>query len=86
MYNDDDIVSHPSHYNHVPGIEAIDICVHFNFCLGNALKYIYRNGKKGNDEDAIRDLRKAIWYINREIEMRARKECTTIVTPTVLER
>jgi hypothetical protein len=37
------------------------------FSLGNAVKYILRAGKKG---DAIQDLRKAVWYLNREIERR----------------
>lgn len=81
----DDSINHPNHYQHVPGIEAIDICAHFNFCLGNAMKYIYRNGHKGNDEDAIKDLRKAIWYINREIETRIIKESSlTLYTKKVL--
>lgn len=38
------------------------------FCLGNAVKYIWRADLK---QDAIEDLRKAVWYINREIEKRA---------------
>ena len=36
-----------------------------NFCLGNALKYIWRAGLK---TDAVEDLKKARWYIDREIE------------------
>jgi len=40
-----------------------------NFCLGNALKYIWRADLKG---DAIEDLQKAVWYINREIERRSK--------------
>jgi hypothetical protein len=38
-----------------------------NFCLGNAVKYIWRADLKGND---IEDLKKAEWYIQREIERR----------------
>jgi hypothetical protein len=38
-----------------------------NFCLGNALKYIWRAGLKG---DAIEDLKKARWYIEREMDRR----------------
>jgi hypothetical protein len=38
-----------------------------NFCLGNAMKYIWRADLK---IDAIEDLRKARWYIEREIERR----------------
>ena len=40
-----------------------------NFCLGNAIKYIWRADLK---HDAIEDLEKAAWYINREIERRKR--------------
>lgn len=56
----------PSHYTWLPnGLEAIDITEHFNFCRGNALKYIIRAGRKG--DSAIEDLTKALWYIDREI-------------------
>ena len=54
------------HYkDHTSGIECIQITEHMNFCLGNAIKYIWRAGLK---EDAVSDLKKAAWYINREIE------------------
>jgi len=60
-----DPVNHPSHYtSHKSGVEAITICEHENFCVGNAIKYLFRVGKKG---DAIEDLKKARWYIDREI-------------------
>ena len=42
---------------------------HMNFCLGNAVKYIWRADGKG---DALEDLKKARWYLNREIERRSR--------------
>jgi hypothetical protein len=62
----EDFVNHPKHYTtHPSGIEAIQITEHMNFCLGNAMKYIWRAGEKGA---AIQDLQKAIWYLNREIE------------------
>ena len=65
---DSDPVSRPSHYmNRVPGIECIQVTEHFNFNRGNAIKYIWRAGKK-NPEKEIEDLEKAAWYINREIE------------------
>ena len=57
-------VNHPNHYNTL-GIECIDVVENFNFNRGNAMKYIWRAGLKG---DAIQDLQKAAWYINREIE------------------
>ena len=64
----EDKVNHPSHYNsHPSGIECIQVAEHLNFCLGNAIKYIWRADDKEND---IEDLRKAAWYVNREIERR----------------
>lgn len=60
-----DTVNHPSHYNgQVPGIECIQVVRHFNFNRGNAIKYIWRAGCKGNE---VEDLRKAIWYLEDEI-------------------
>jgi hypothetical protein len=63
-----DNVNHPSHYtSHLSGVEVIEITEHMNFCLGNAVKYLMRCDEKGN---AIEDLRKAAWYIAREIKKR----------------
>lgn len=63
-------VDHPPHYNsHPSGVECIDIVEHFEFNIGNAIKYLWRAGLKG---DAIEDLRKAAWYCQREIERRER--------------
>ena len=63
-----DNVNHPKHYtSHPSGIETIQITKHMGFCLGNALKYIWRADLKGN---AIEDLKKAVFYINCEIEKR----------------
>jgi len=60
-----DNVNHPKHYNsHPSGVECIEITEHFNFCLGNAVKYIWRASLKGKE---VEDLRKARWYIDREI-------------------
>ena len=60
-----DNINHPKHYtSHPSGIECIQITEHMNFCLGNALKYIWRAGLKENRLD---DLKKARWYLNREI-------------------
>lgn len=65
-----DPVNHPQHYrSHPSGIEAIQITEHFNFCIGNAIKYLWRADEKS---DAIEDLRKAAWYVNREIDRRTR--------------
>lgn len=61
-----DAVNSPKHYNdHPSGVECITIAEHFNFNLGNALKYIWRAGIKS--PDPVEDLRKAAWYLNREI-------------------
>lgn len=55
----------PDHYKtHQSGIECIEITEHMNFCIGNAIKYLWRSGLKGN---AVDDLQKAAWYIDREI-------------------
>ena len=63
-----DIVNHPPHYtSHPSGVEVIQITEHMNFCLGNAVKYILRCDHKGN---AVEDLKKAIWYLEREIKRR----------------
>ena len=69
-----DNVNHPAHYNsHPSGIECIEIARHHNFNIGNAIKYLWRAGLKSEKgmEDAdkqVEDLRKAIFYINDEIE------------------
>ena len=65
--DDIDIINQPLHYKlHPSGIECIQITEHMNFCLGNAIKYIWRAGLKSSSE--IEDLRKARWYIDREIQ------------------
>lgn len=59
-------VTHPAHYtSHPSGIECIEITEHMPFCLGNAVKYIWRAGLKGNNVEE--DLAKAVWYLEREI-------------------
>ena len=56
----------PTHYkSHPSGVECVTIAEHFNFCLGNALKYLWRAGLK---DSKIQDLKKAAWYLNREIQ------------------
>jgi hypothetical protein len=62
----DTAVNKPPHYrSHPSGVECIQITEHMNFCLGNAIKYIWRAGLKA--DDPVQDLSKAIWYIQREI-------------------
>lgn len=67
----DDPVNHPRHYTqHPSGIECIQITEHMGFNLGNAVKYIWRADLK--NDDAVEDLKKAAWYVNREIQRRER--------------
>ncbi|MBQ6664120.1 MAG: DUF3310 domain-containing protein [Synergistaceae bacterium] len=67
-------IDHPDYYSK-GGIEAIDyIDAHsLSFSLGNVVKYITRAGHK-EDEDALTALRKALWYLKHEIELRERKD------------
>lgn len=60
-----EMINHPQHYNQ--GIEAIDyIESHkLSFCLGNVVKYITRAKHKGTE---LQDLKKASWYLQREID------------------
>jgi hypothetical protein len=70
-------VDHPLHYNSQgSGIECIDVVEWMGFSLGNAIKYLWRADHKGN---AIEDLEKARWYIDREIARR--KKCGTPQSP-----
>lgn len=63
-----DSVNHPKHYtSHPSGVECIQITEHMGFNLGNAVKYIWRADLKA---DAIEDLKKARWYIDRELKKR----------------
>jgi hypothetical protein len=66
-----DVVNNPSHYNsHPSGVECITIAEHMNFNLGNVMKYVWRNeGKNG-----LEDLKKAAWYLQREIARREKQK------------
>lgn len=62
-----DFVNHPPHYtSHPSGVECIEITEHMSFLMGNAMKYLWRADMK----NGVEDLKKAIWYLNREIEKR----------------
>ena len=68
----DDMVNNPPHYTqHPSGVECINITEHYNFNIGNAIKYLWRSDEK--HDDAGEDLKKAAWYINREINRRGYK-------------
>jgi hypothetical protein len=63
-----DVVNHPPHYtSHPSGIECIQITEHMSFLIGNAMKYLWRADLK----NGVEDLKKASWYIQREIDKRA---------------
>lgn len=70
-----DVVNHPSHYE-TGKFECIDVMEEtqgteavMNFCLCNALKYLYRHKRK----NGIEDIKKAKWYINKYIEIAERE-------------
>lgn len=72
-----DPVNHPHHYTNSlatcecgKSIECIDVTRHYDFNIGNAIKYLWRCDLKGN---SIQDLEKAIWYIKDEIQKRGLK-------------
>lgn len=60
-----DAVNHPSHYTD-GGIETFDFieAKGLNFARGNVVKYVVRAGKK---VDELEDLKKARWYLDKEI-------------------
>lgn len=71
--NDDDLtINKPPHYliNKIQPIDYID-AQHFNFNLGNVIKYISRAPFKGNE---LEDLKKARWYLDREIQKKEKEE------------
>ena len=75
-----DHVDHPKHYNsHPSGVECIDIARHYNFDIGNAIKYIWRAGLKREEgmsdvDKEIEDCEKAIWYLQDHItELKKKK-------------
>ena len=60
-----EMIDHPSHYNQ--GIETIEYIESWsmNFNTGNVIKYVTRAGYKDNQ---LEDLKKAMWYLQREID------------------
>lgn len=74
-----DQVNHPPHYTSDPSsVECITITRHRTFNIGNAIKYLWRAGLKGQDplrdsinqlhDKEVEDLNKAMWYIADEIK------------------
>ena len=60
--------TNPTYYKDRYEIEPWRILRHMGFLRGNAMKYIWRAGEKGSSSDEILDLRKAIWYLTKEVE------------------
>lgn len=70
--NNNDVVNHPSHYETGCGFECFDVIVEtqgvdnaFNFCVCNAIKYLYRHMRK----NGIEDIRKAKRYLEMGLEL-----------------
>lgn len=70
----DEGINDPRYYRSQGGMQAIDVIEEFrlNFNLGNVVKYVLRSGKK--TENPVRDLRKALWYLKRELHAQETKE------------
>ena len=73
---DHDPVNAPMHYTQHK-VECIEITETMSFCRGNAVKYLYRAGAKDNE---LEDLRKARWYLNREIDRLERSNAKQSIT------
>ena len=59
--------TNPDHYTLPDGTQVYDITKHFDFTVGNCIKYLMRAGNKKN-ESTLDDLRKCRWYLNQLIE------------------
>jgi len=78
-----DLVNKPRHYNvHPSGVECIQITEWMPFCIGSAMKYLWRCGLK---DDEIQELEKARWYITREIDRRKRLKEKTAAEQSALQ-
>lgn len=73
MSAEEDSINHPSHYE-TGAFECIDVMQESlgledtkGFCLCNAFKYLYRCRKK--HETPVEDVKKAIWYLNKFLEL-----------------
>ncbi len=71
----EDIIGHPNHYCEGRKFEPKDVIRdwNLNFNLGNAVKYISRNGRKDGNS-ALQDLKKARQYLDFEIEYLEKEE------------
>lgn len=83
-----DVVNHPTHYE-TGKFECIDVMEEtqgkeavMDFCVCNAMKYLYRHKRK----NGIEDIKKAKWYIEKYIELAEKDEILTIVSVKFGER
>lgn len=63
----------PRHYQWLNGLQAIDVCEQCGYNLGNVLKYVLRSAgpvESRKHAAGVEDLRKALWYLEREIARR----------------
>lgn len=73
----EDMVNHPPHYTqHPSGIECIEVIEHFPANIALAIKHLWRFGRKEvvDKNDPYQDYRKAMWYINREMQRLSKME------------
>lgn len=74
----DDNVNLPKHYRWLNGLEAIDVCEQLGFNLGNVVKYVIRSAgpdfARKHPTNITEDLRKAAWYLQREITRREKAD------------
>ena len=82
MSDKNDNVNHPSHYCDGRKYEPVDVILDWDldYLLGNAVKYISRCERKGTADDAIVDLEKAVWYIQKRIAIM--RSCSGAVEPS----
>lgn len=76
-----DNVNHPRHYELPGGLECFDVILATQgleagrgFCLGNAMKYLFRHQRK----NGLEDVKKAVWYLNKYIDLMNIKEATSL--------
>lgn len=78
MSQSNDSVNHPVHYQpkfSTRPVECIDITRNMPFCSGNAFKYIWRSGDKGDNAKAIEDCQKALWYLDDALKHTSKNFC-----------
>lgn len=81
----DERVNHPAHYCEGRRYETIEVIEAWGLGvnLGNALKYVSRAGRK---DDAVEDLEKAVWYLNREVSAPFLRRAASLLSRWILRR